>query len=740
MLCDDDLPPCCETDLSQRTETIKRELRSASKGTALSRSDLLDRLFRPETEDCEHFWVAAGSPASMGRSERYDTQIIRGISHTVPRFMMIVLEGHADFSGRFSCYPGTRQHISGSVEETRNQLQAYMSPQCQSQEACDWVVDNAIIQLQEQLAIFDHKHDLAEWIALNSLAMDWPAWEPSYEGEKKPATWWMSRWGAAHFTQIERSIWASKCVIPAHNGKRLTREMYTSLSSKYQTKKRPKREEELEGESKKLALAGVDSVAPDHTYARIIKDKRTMASDDEDEEEDGRSIKRQTPTEYTPTDHMMGVTPSDMGGVSKAEFRDTRPGAFINMTREQAVEALTDLELLYLALERATAQQKVDWEQQCEELEQSKLDEMASINKDLQTIEAKHALLVAENSELAGTTQQLQDQIQNRDSKLILFQEKAKLSEASNQVAIEGVHTEYMEQLNDEKRLTSEFKEKLRISRGKRDLEMQQFQEALELATASRRPPESPASRRPPESPPTRQEMQRGWEGDAGPGKQPVPAKQPEMNLGADPDQKPVLVLQTYRQLIPGYDLIDMHPLIAEHTSGIFYNEHELSVQQLTRQILGSQNAVMAEMSYMVSKGEDPSQIKDSMRTHLEILNEVSLAYTAKWFSYPITKHSSDRQSKYQMCAQCGTTPGNWTGAHKNKSRCHATKCARCHTLGLGVMGSKDSCNVHPTEKCPFADENILLFCEYVLRRLHHDLKDVAEASLTGDFMNSFNK
>jgi hypothetical protein len=180
--------------------------------------------------------------------------------------------------------------------------------------------------------------------------------------------------------------------------------------------------------------------------------------------------------------------------------------------------------------------------------------------------------------------------------------------------------------------------------------------------------------------------------------------------------------------------------VIAVHPSGFFYNEHGLTVRQLADQINKSQTKVMAELSYLNSKGEEAEQVKETMADHLQLLNEVSLAYTSKWFSYPITKKSSDKQGKHQLCAQCGTVPGDWDGYHKNKSECTATKCARCHTLGLGVMGARDSCNTHPYEKCPFADENVMLFTEYVLRRQHHDLRHVSEASLAGDFMKSFNK
>ena len=172
----------------------------------------------------------------------------------------------------------------------------------------------------------------------------------------------------------------------------------------------------------------------------------------------------------------------------------------------------------------------------------------------------------------------------------------------------------------------------------------------------------------------------------------------------------------------------------------MFFNEHELSVVQLADQIKTSQRRVMAELFYLNSKGEEPDQVRNTMAQHLELLNEVSLAYTSKWFSYPVTQRATDRQGKNQMCARCGVAPGDWLGTHKNKSVCAATKCARCHTLGLGVMGSRDSCNIHPADKCPFADENIELFSEYVLRRLHHDLRHVGEASLAGDFMSSFNK
>jgi hypothetical protein len=733
MQCDDDLLDSGRDRVSQRDRVtnMKRELRSASKQSLpLSVSDL-ESSFIPEADDWEHFWVAAASPLTLGKAERYETVMYKGRLIDVPRFQMCLLSGYKDFDGRFSVYPGTRQHISGSVEETRDQLMADMAMEMSDPDAIEFVVDRAIIQLQEQAVVFEDKPALAKWMASESLIMDCPEWEELYPDAKKPAAWFISRWGNAHFTQFEKEVWTSTWSIPLHNAKRLTKEMYASLSSRYSTSKRKSKEEKEEGNlSKRLAAAGEDDNCPQHGAERLDKDKRHQASDSDDEEEDARKRKKKPAAKTEPV-------ADGMEGVSQAQFLNTRPGPYDKLeTREQLIAALTSQELVHLESVRAAAEAKKTHVIQYEELETLRGTELEKARLEAHTfltsIETKCTELSRENCTLQSTVKHMSGLVKRHEEVLTdqihtAAQTAEKMKAASDTLIKEA----------DDR--TAALREKLQLSRKRRDVEMHQFEEALQLVKAVGQVSAQPAQPQQPQPQPSPQPQ---------PNPQPSPNQVWSFNI--TPDNKLEEKMEkgdmdtedgkSSRPEIPGYELVSMVPMIAEHPSGIFFNEHELSVQDLVEQIKSSQRRVMQEMGYLNAKGESCDQIRVSMAKHLEMLNEVALAYTSKWFSYPITERAQDRQGKQQLCAQCGTVPGDWNGIHKNKSKCKATKCARCHTLGLGMMGSKDSCNTHTVDTCPFSDENIELFGEYVLRRQHHELKHVNEASLTGDFMNSFNK
>jgi hypothetical protein len=490
--------------------------------------------------------------------------------------------------------------------------------------------------------------------------------------------------------------------------------MYASLSSKYSIKKRSKGSDQAENPVKRLAYDACDGAAPVHGAQRIQKDKRTLTSDTEDDEDEAaRDSKKKAP----------------MDGVSQAQFINTRPGPYDKLlTREQLIAALTSSEIINQESLRAAAEARRTQDTQYQELELMKNAELEEINSDLNNIEFKCTELAREKATLEGTVKHMSELMERHEEVLTAQTHKAAQS------AMEVKRTADTLIGEADSRATA-YKEKLQLSRKRREEEMHQFEETLQLVKAMKH--EQPVKQEQPEQPEgeqpkqSDQEHEEFWRFDT--------KRETESQLsGMDEDEEAQEVIQRHK--IPGYDLITIVPLIAEYPSSIFFNEHELNVMQLADQIKASQKKVMAELSYLNSKGEAPDQVKDTMATHLEMLNEVSLAYTSKWFSWPITQRATDRQGKGQLCARCGTVPGDWSGVHKNKSACTSTKCARCHTLGLGVLGTRDSCNVHQTDKCPFADENIELFSEYVLRRLHHELRHVGEASLAGDFMNSFNK
>ena len=120
-----------ELGLSQGkgSKTNQITTRSATpKGDSLKRSDLdLNEGYIDEDEDWDHLWAPTCSPSTYGKSERWETVTIKGVTHTVPRFGMMLLDGYADFDGRWCVYPKMRQHVSSSVSETRNQITAYIS-------------------------------------------------------------------------------------------------------------------------------------------------------------------------------------------------------------------------------------------------------------------------------------------------------------------------------------------------------------------------------------------------------------------------------------------------------------------------------------------------------------------------------------------------------------------------------------------------------------------------------------
>jgi len=163
-----------------------------------------------------------------------------------------------------------------------------------------------------------------------------------------------------------------------------------------------------------------------------------------------------------------------------------------------------------------------------------------------------------------------------------------------------------------------------------------------------------------------------------------------------------------------------LDPVIASQPSELHFNSNDLSTQEALDQMIISHAAVTKAMKAMKQSDLPLAQVLDGQRAHINLLQEIAMIYTKIWFCFPLKTPAEirERVRKPQQCGQCGETDGNWKGEHVDGSTCTATVCNVCKIMGLGVRpNGYQECNIHPSDKCPFHKNNILLFQELIKRR-----------------------
>jgi hypothetical protein len=220
---------------------------------ALHRDDLLE-VEVDEMAPWDHLWMTVCSPGSLHDHERYDIIELNGDRHVIDVFEMVCRRNGRESSGRYSIHPKGRSKLSGSIHETRTELDALYNPDNTPQG--DFVVEKAVRQLKVIYTLWDDDAALAEHMVTNTKVLDYTSEVINQDKSKtRLKAVWQTPWVLANIPLRDRQIWAATGTPPLWNNKPLTPELYAIQSKAWETKQKKNSAKQLQDLAAKLSAA-----------------------------------------------------------------------------------------------------------------------------------------------------------------------------------------------------------------------------------------------------------------------------------------------------------------------------------------------------------------------------------------------------------------------------------------------------------------------------------------------------